>query len=258
LNSLDLINKQINIIFTSERHIDAQSLYLKYSKSGAKVNIIKVQNDNSTKKHLGKIYYFSQLKKVVEIATEIAKDLREIERLTPQFIHSSDTKTIIFSVWLVEPLKFETLLPKLNPLPKILSQNTFSKRTPLIECPTCFVKLREKNLSKHLLKNHAYRTNLKGKTNNHSENSNEHANGHYKDGRIILFSRRGTRINQSYACDSCMSVEKITWRYAESSKGSVRICGRCKSTLFNRSFGSKDAMNLAFKGGAFESNRRKH
>ena len=75
---------------------------------------------------------------------------------------------------------------------------------------------------------------------------------------LILRSHRACRVNEPKHCDSCNARVRVSWRYAESNRGMVHLCDRCKPNVYVRSFGEKDAMNISVQGGRFESNRRKH
>lgn len=75
---------------------------------------------------------------------------------------------------------------------------------------------------------------------------------------IILISKKSIRIQEAKVCDKCLTLTKGIWKYAESNMGEVHICSRCKQAVYSRSFGSKDALNVAVQGGLFEGNRRKH
>ena len=75
---------------------------------------------------------------------------------------------------------------------------------------------------------------------------------------IILISRRGRRIGREIKCSACHKIKAPVWRYSESTKGVVFICAACKPTIFDESFGKKDALDFAQSGGHFESNRRRH
>jgi hypothetical protein len=77
-----------------------------------------------------------------------------------------------------------------------------------------------------------------------------------RDNRLILESRRGTRMPIPMQCDECRVLKQV-FRYSKSSFGIAFVCIACKSVVFGRSFGSVDAMNLAFQGGSSESNRRR-
>lgn len=79
-----------------------------------------------------------------------------------------------------------------------------------------------------------------------------------EDALLVLNSRRAYRISEPMNCDSCNASSNVVWRYAESNRGTVHICDRCKPKICVRSFGEKDAMNVAIQGGRFESDRRKH
>jgi hypothetical protein len=79
-----------------------------------------------------------------------------------------------------------------------------------------------------------------------------------REGSLILTSERSHRVNEAKLCDSCGTPVSVSWRYAESNRGTVHICGGCKPQVCVRSFGEKDAMDVSVQGGRFESNRRKH
>lgn len=73
--------------------------------------------------------------------------------------------------------------------------------------------------------------------------------------KLILVSRRGTRVEVWMRCDDCGHHFDLVWRYAESNRGTVHLCGLCKAEAFNRSFGKLDAMWRAWQGGRFDGNR---
>ena len=75
--------------------------------------------------------------------------------------------------------------------------------------------------------------------------------------QIILEPRRSTRVSESTFCKNCHSIGNGFLRYAVSNRGPVILCRRCKSTVYDRSFGTFDAMGVAIQGGQFESNRRR-
>ena len=75
--------------------------------------------------------------------------------------------------------------------------------------------------------------------------------------RIVLISKRGTKVYSDQLCNGCGMISRITWRYAESNQGTVHICGRCKPLILDRSHGSVDAMNSALSGGGYETSKRR-
>lgn len=77
-------------------------------------------------------------------------------------------------------------------------------------------------------------------------------------GPLRLMSSRGYRQDIFGRCASCGKKKRPLWRYAQSTRGPVLICGSCKPALRDRSFGSKDALDTAIRGGAWEQNRRRH
>ncbi|HDY85176.1 MAG TPA: hypothetical protein ENH74_05775 [Methylophaga sp.] len=92
----------------------------------------------------------------------------------------------------------------------------------------------------------------KGKT------PNTQKKGRKKKNKLMLISKRGTRIERKTECNLCHKEKSPVWHYTESSHGVVNICADCKPMLFDRSFGKKDALEYAKTGGAFEGNRRRH
>lgn len=74
---------------------------------------------------------------------------------------------------------------------------------------------------------------------------------------VILISRRGKRVDERRRCNECRDIRPLLWEYPESNCGSVLICSLCKSVVFDRSFGSIDALDKALPGN-FESNPRRH
>ncbi len=75
--------------------------------------------------------------------------------------------------------------------------------------------------------------------------------------KIILESKRGTRIDNQTLCDGCAMITTV-WSYRESNYGRVNLCAKCKVYVFDNSFGSLDALDYAETGGRFEGNRSKH
>jgi hypothetical protein len=77
-------------------------------------------------------------------------------------------------------------------------------------------------------------------------------------GNIRLISRRGEKYNSKITCDECGGVTSTAWKYLKTNRGEVYLCSRCKPYVFNRSFGSTDALDHAETGGFFEGNRSRH
>jgi hypothetical protein len=80
--------------------------------------------------------------------------------------------------------------------------------------------------------------------------------------KLKLISKRGTRVEGRRNCSKCGSQFTATWRYAESTQGTVYLCMGCAGRvkrIGGRKGGRKlDALDLAYSGGRFEGNRRKH
>ena len=74
--------------------------------------------------------------------------------------------------------------------------------------------------------------------------------------KLLLESRRGTRVVGWTRCDSCGHRYDVVWRYAKSNRGAVLLCELCKGDAFNRSFGKCDAMWRSWQGGRFDGNRK--
>jgi hypothetical protein len=271
----DLKHPRINIIHIPERKQDALDIRSKYLLLGATVTLTEVDNDEATRENLGRLYYFDEAPRVKEIATSLARSLHNVELVSPCYVEMSPEQQAKaqFSIWIVksriEPVRVKVVRrsePPPKTVAKVSVKSDYSSKTI---CSVCAVSIRKDWLAKHLAKVHR-----KGNKNAHANPANvkvvrnpipvnsaqpkQTKSAQTKQGPITLISKRGTRVNMRRPCDSCHCVEPVTWRYERSNRGTVYICGRCKSGLFNRSFEKRDALNLAFQGGAFEINRRRH
>lgn len=271
----DLKHPRINIIHIPERLQDALHLSAKYQALGAVVALREVDNDERAGQHVGKLYYFDETTRVREIAASLARSLRNVESVSPCFTEASTKQQAHFSVWLVRNVAAlgkgaiaEAVAVKLA-RKDVVKGFGVAEDITLVECPICTASLQASRLARHLAKVHHGNkqtstantesiSNSRHTAPNLSPRSRTATPARTMEQPITLISRRGTRTNGRRACDSCHSMESVTWRYAESSRGAVYVCGRCKSGLFNRSFDKKDALNLAYQGGAFEMNRRRH
>jgi len=76
--------------------------------------------------------------------------------------------------------------------------------------------------------------------------------------KLILVSKRGTKVDAWMHCDDCGYRYDLLWSYAKSNRGPVLLCGVCKGLAFNRSFRGKkvDAMYRAVQGGRCDGNRK--
>ncbi len=79
-----------------------------------------------------------------------------------------------------------------------------------------------------------------------------------KPSKIILYSRRGTKMRGMVPCDQCGILGSSYWHYGRSNRGPIVLCESCKRIAFNRSFGKIDAFDHAEQGGLFERDRRRH
>src|SRR3989344_7355632 len=78
--------------------------------------------------------------------------------------------------------------------------------------------------------------------------------------KFQLISKRGNRVEGMRKCNKCGKQFKATWRYTESTRGTVYLCMVCKERV-KRKKGRRrkiDALDLAYSGGSFESNSRRH
>jgi hypothetical protein len=272
VSDLNLNQLRINIIYTLYRKDNALKLHRKYISAGANVGLIEVQDSQYTQNHAGRLYYFDLAPKFLKKTVELLEDLNRIEPLSAKPLgKSKDDSSINFTIWLVNKKKtrepFDNLIlnkdlvervNKLNvpkPLEKPLELKPLSKE--LVKCSKCPALVREDRLAKHISKTH------KTKTKDNRFNINIQSKIPVKntssfESKVILVSKRGIRIQQKMLCDSCHVNSSVIWHYADSNRGAVNICGRCKSVVFNRSFGKIDAMTNALQGGSFESNRRRH
>lgn len=80
-----------------------------------------------------------------------------------------------------------------------------------------------------------------------------------KPEKLVIYSRRGTRVNSKKLCNECLTIHTTLWHYSRTSKGDIYLCTRCKNIALSRSRPkSVDALDLATTGGQFEGNRKKH
>jgi hypothetical protein len=168
----DLINPRLNILYIQERLSDAQKIYSKYSSLGAKVILLEVKDDQYTKKHSGKLYYFDENPRFKEIAEILVNSLSSIEHLSAQYIeskpHHKETRPN-FSIWLYKKQNIKlnysvssaiNVSKTISPAKEILkiqhtSQNLATvENNGLVKCPECHSSVRCDRLSKHLRKVH--------------------------------------------------------------------------------------------------------
>ena len=71
------------------------------------------------------------------------------------------------------------------------------------------------------------------------------------DPRVRLISKRGTRVTTYGDCDNCGKKSSALWRYAESNRGAVHICGVCKPAVQDFSYGKVDALEVSHLGGGW-------
>lgn len=81
---------------------------------------------------------------------------------------------------------------------------------------------------------------------------------HQVNAELILISQRGIRLDRTARCAFCGVKRRPVWNYAQSSQGPVAVCSKCKPWVFDLSFGYKDALHGALRGGAWEQDRRRH
>jgi hypothetical protein len=114
------------------------------------------------------------------------------------------------------------------------AKERLSARKAIVACDLCDDKMQRRYLKKHKKTAHQFGVSL------------------------ILISRRGSRVEGTRICDGCKKPSPETWRYTESSRGTVHLCSKCKQRNYEKSFVKKtDALDYCTFGGGFESNRRR-
>lgn len=254
-------------------------LLAKYTRLGARITLIEVEDDPSAQKHKGKLYYFDESSRVKEIAVILAKDSQSTEALSPKYVPPAEKEQVNYAIWIVGKVNTQGNYSPVShtesnqienskvALPKVEAPRQVSKTLTMVRCPKCPSTIRSDRLASHMTKIHHEKKTAIAVTKSRRSSSQTKSKTALDEtqsatsksaSKIILISRRGMIIRKRMTCDSCLSTESVLYRYAESSHGIVHICGRCKATIFNRSFDKVDAMNSAFQGGAFETNRRRH
>lgn len=102
-----MINPKINIIYIPQRSKVAQTLLARYVSLGANVNLLEVKDDEHSRSHYGKLYYFDIFPRFKEIAEALARSLRKVGIFKPQFaeLQTEDSQTDSrpnFSIWIVK------------------------------------------------------------------------------------------------------------------------------------------------------------
>jgi hypothetical protein len=153
----DLIHPRINIFYIKERENDVEKLYLTYSTLGAKVTLLKVENDKYTRKHLGKLYYFDRNPRVAEIAVALAINILKFEKISVQYSEPHQEQTPNYAVWIVGSVESKTRLNAASQITqiKILNEELSKAIVPLTHCPKCNCSVRDDRLKKHLTKAHS-------------------------------------------------------------------------------------------------------
>jgi hypothetical protein len=160
----DLKHPRINILHTPERKQDAQAFYSKYTNLGAIVTLIEVDDDLSTRKHLGKLYYFDDSPRFREMAYSLAKDLRGIELISPHHFKQVAVKNQPhYAIWIVKSCKVQTnQFAAVDPKPiedeSLIPEETVVIKTTeiyMVQCPKCPSPVRNDRLAKHLLNVHS-------------------------------------------------------------------------------------------------------
>lgn len=125
------------------------------------------------------------------------------------------------------------------------SSSTQDQDTDLVQCIQCsHVWLRKDRLEQHMRKVHsptaAPRKSFTTYTANLASTFPPRISSASKPGNVQLTTRAGKRVGKGF-CAECGCEEKILWHYSESNLGPVEICSSCKSKVFERSFGEKNA-----------------
>ncbi len=166
----DLKHPRINILYIRERKQDAEKLYSVYANLGAKIALLEVEDDESTRKHLGKLYYFDKIPRFAEIADSLAKNIQKIEKVSPQYIELNQRQQANYAIWIVAKVKSQTIhassiLTKprqsenLNQRAEleisVKSSAATAEKNSLLQCPKCKSLVRNDRLTKHLAKTHS-------------------------------------------------------------------------------------------------------
>jgi hypothetical protein len=147
-------------------------------------------------------------------------------------------------------------------LPKAAEPQPTVNEKEMAKCKICGVSV-PKHMAKHLRKVHGKPTLVRlSKKQLKSVNTWLNSTRRIPDTeeKVVLISRRGTRVKDGQ-CAECGKRVQPCWKYAISNRGPVFLCGPCKPEVFERSFGfseTVDALDIASRGGGFETNRRRH
>ncbi len=158
----DLKHTQINILHTPERKQDAETFCSKYTNLGAIVTLVEVDDDHSTRNHLGKVYYFDESPKFKEIADSLAKDLLGIERVSPHYLQLSEKQQPNYAIWIVKSNRTQTnqivaVVPKSGEVGSLTLEETVTLKmlNYMVQCPKCPSSVRNDRLDKHLINVHS-------------------------------------------------------------------------------------------------------
>lgn len=143
------------------------------------------------------------------------------------------------------------------------------KESKYVTCSQCSKRVPRKNMIQHL-ESHSRKAEARRKKRleraskkrkaalSHPESAEKNIEPP-KTNRLILISKRGKPLDGGGKCAECGSIAKRLWRYTKSNQGTVHICPKCKPKVFDRSFGTVDAMNVASTVvSSFETNRHRH
>lgn len=72
---------------------------------------------------------------------------------------------------------------------------------------------------------------------------------------VFLKTQKSTRLQGDYCCDRCDRKTSVVWEYSRSNLGRVRLCSSCRVFVENKCFERIDALDRAYRGGAFGSKR---
>ncbi len=175
----DLKHPRISILHTPERKQDAETFRSKYTNLGARVTLLEVDDDHSTRNHLGKLYYFDESPRFKEIANSLAKDLQGIEQVSPHYLQLSEKQQPNYAIWIVKSHRIQTnqivaVVPKPDEVESLTLEETVTLKTLnyMVQCPKCPSSVRNDRLDKHLINVHSGKPKPAGTTK--KKNSSSH------------------------------------------------------------------------------------
>lgn len=170
----DLLHPRINILYILERKNDAEILYSKFDKLGAKVNLIEVSKGSLTGKQEGKIYYFDESPRFEKIGLSLVKSLQSIEPISLEYVKYIDlpkNKQPNYAIWIVRENKIlspQILIEEHIPVQETVKNFTNTQnpiKRLLIKCDKCDSSVLPERMEKHVNKVHSKISSKLGRSN---------------------------------------------------------------------------------------------